>query len=139
MPFECITRAERLNDEMLERLQQMGCFRIWIGAESGSQKVIDLMDRRVSLDTVKQMIRRTQDFGMEAGTFIMVGYPGEEFSDILLTSQYLRDCIPNLLTITRAYPIKGTGLYEEVITSTTATDIQKRSDMFFLDVVQKAM
>lgn len=121
MPFECITRAERLNDEMLERLQQMGCFRIWIGAESGSQKVIDLMDRRVSLDTVKQMIRRTQDFGMEAGTFIMVGYPGEQFSDILLTSQYLRDCVPNLLTITRAYPIKGTGLYEEVITSTTET------------------
>ena len=41
IPFECITRAERLNDEILQLLKEIGCFRIWIGAESGSQKIID--------------------------------------------------------------------------------------------------
>lgn len=112
--FECITRAERLTDEVLQQLKEMGCFRIWIGAESGSQKIIDKMDRRVSLEEVKERILRTQEFGMEAGTFIMVGYPGETIEDIRLTKEYLVACRPNLLTITKAYPIKGTSLYQEV-------------------------
>jgi anaerobic magnesium-protoporphyrin IX monomethyl ester cyclase len=112
--FECITRAERLPDEVLMQLKEMGCFRIWIGAESGSQKIIDKMDRRVSLEEVKDRILRTQELGMEAGTFIMVGYPGETKEDIRLTKEYLVACRPNYLTITKAYPIKGTSLYTEV-------------------------
>lgn len=112
--FECITRADRLTDQVLQQLKEMGCFRIWIGAESGSQNIIDKMDRRVSLKDVKDRMLRTQEFGMEAGTFIMVGYPGETKKDILLTKEYLVTCKPNLLTITKAYPIKGTSLYEEV-------------------------
>lgn len=114
IPFECITRAERLNDEMLQLLKEMGCFRIWIGAESGSQQVIDRMDRRVSLSTVQQMMQRTRQLGMEAGTFIMVGYPGEKLEDIRQTMNHIRACNPHLLTITQAYPIKGTGLFTEI-------------------------
>lgn len=127
IPFECITRAERLNDEILQMLKEMGCFRIWIGAESGSQKVIDLMDRRVDLTTVSNMIQRTQFFGMEAGTFIMVGYPGETMKDIKLTRKYLEESNPNLLTITRAYPIKGTGLYDSVSNKLTHQPIWSTS------------
>lgn len=112
--FECITRAERLNETVLQQLQDMGCFRIWIGAESGSQRIIDRMDRRVELETVQKTMQLTRKMGMEAGTFIMVGYPGEEMSDIRLTMQHIRACNPHLLTITQAYPIKGTGLYTEI-------------------------
>lgn len=125
--FEIITRAERLNDKVLQQLKEMGCFRIWIGAESGSQKIIDQMDRRVSLTMVKEMIQRTQHFGMEAGTFIMVGYPGETFEDIKLTNNYLKSCLPNLLTITKAYPIKGTSLYDEVKDKITLPEDWKRT------------
>ena len=114
IPFECITRAERLNETILMQLKEMGCFRIWIGAESGSQKIIDRMDRRVTLETVQQMIQRTQKHEIEAGTFIMVGYPGETHSDILATMEHIKKCNPNLLTITKAYPIKGTELYMEI-------------------------
>lgn len=114
IPFECITRAERLNEAVLQQLKEMGCFRIWIGAESGSQRVIERMDRRVELETVQQMMQRTRTLGMEAGTFIMVGYPGEELIDIRQTLEHIRACNPHLLTITRAYPIKGTGLFDEV-------------------------
>lgn len=114
IPFECISRAERLNDTVLEQLKSMGCFRIWIGAESGSQQVIDRMDRRVKLETVQAMMQRTQDFGMEAGTFIMVGYPGEEHEDLIATMDHIIKCNPDHLTITRAYPIKGTSLYAEI-------------------------
>lgn len=112
--FECITRAERLNEEILRLLKEAGCFRIWIGAESGSQKIIDLMDRRVDVNHVKKMIQDTNALGIETGTFIMVGYPGENETDISETIQYLKDANPTHYTITIAYPIKGTSLYDEI-------------------------
>lgn len=114
IPFECITRAERLNDEILQQLKESGCFRIWIGAESGSQKIIDAMDRRVNVDVVKEAIIKTNNFGIETGTFIMLGYPGETETDILQTIDYLKKANPTHFTITIAYPIKGTSLYNEI-------------------------
>ncbi len=112
--FECITRAERLNDEILRLLKEAGCFRIWIGAESGSQKIIDLMDRRVDINHVKKMIQNTNALGIETGTFVMVGYPGETEEDIDKTIKYLKEANPTEYTITIAYPIKGTSLYTEI-------------------------
>ncbi|MDN3664296.1 B12-binding domain-containing radical SAM protein [Algibacter miyuki] len=114
IPFECITRAERLNDEILGLLKDMGCYRIWIGAESGSQKIIDAMDRRVDVDVVKSAIQKTNALGMETGTFIMVGYPGEDELDIKESIRYLKAANPTHFTITVAYPIKGTSLYTEI-------------------------
>lgn len=114
IPFECITRADRMTGEVIDWLKAAGCFRIWIGAESGSQKVIDLMDRRVDVNYVKEMIQMTQHKGLEAGTFIMLGYPGETEEDIKETVTYLKEANPNYFTITVAYPIKGTSMYNEV-------------------------
>ncbi|MBL7776105.1 MAG: radical SAM protein [Saprospiraceae bacterium] len=112
--FECITRADRLNPEMVELLRDCGCFRVWIGAESGSQRIIDAMDRRVEVGQVRAMIQAARQAGMQAGTFIMLGYPGETEDDIRETVRHLKISNPDLFTITVAYPIKGTGLYEEV-------------------------
>lgn len=114
IPFECITRAERLNDEILQLLKEIGCFRIWIGAESGSQKIIDLMDRRVNINHVKKMIQDTNAIGIKTGTFVMVGYPEETIEDIDKTIRYLKEAKPTEYTITIAYPIKGTSLYKEI-------------------------
>ncbi len=114
IPFECISRADRMTEEVITWLKEAGCFRVWIGAESGSQKVIDLMDRRVDVNDVRDKIRLTREYGLEAGTFIMLGYPGETEEDIMETVQYLKDANPDHFTITIAYPIKGTGLYQEV-------------------------
>lgn len=112
--FECITRAERLNDEILKLLKEAGCFRIWIGAESGSQEIIDAMDRRVDVNHVKKIIQDTNAMGIETGTFIMLGYPGETEKNIDETIQYLKEAKPTHYTITVAYPIKGTSLYNEI-------------------------
>ena len=118
--FECITRADRLNEEALTILKACGCFRVWIGAESGSQRIIDAMDRRVEVGQVREMIRAARRLGIQAGTFIMLGYPGETEADIRATVEHLKASNPDLFTITVAYPIKGTGLYEEVQATATA-------------------
>lgn len=127
--FECITRADRLNEEVLGVLKESGCFRVWIGAESGSQRIIDAMDRRVDVAQVRAMIQAARKTGIEAGTFIMLGYPGETEADIRETVQHLKESNPDLFTITVAYPIKGTGLYEEVQAS-SFSDLpwEKRTD-----------
>ncbi len=113
-PFECITRADRLKEEVILDLKRAGVFRIWIGAESGSQSVIDAMDRRVDVNKVREMIRLTRSHGIQAGTFIMLGYPGETEEDIEETIRHLKESNPDQFTITVAYPIKGTGLYQQV-------------------------
>ncbi len=114
IPFECITRADRMNEEVIQLLKKAGCFRVWIGSESGSQKIIDAMDRRVDVQHVRNMIRRSREEGLQAGTFIMLGYPGETEADIEETITHLKESNPDQFTITVAYPIKGTGLYEEI-------------------------
>lgn len=114
IPYECISRADRLNEEIIDLLKETGCFRVWIGAESGSQSVIDAMDRRVSVLKTREMIQLAKAKGIEAGTFIMLGYPGETEADIEETIQHLNVSDPDFYTITLAYPIKGTEMYQEV-------------------------
>lgn len=111
--YEIITRADRMNDEVIDLLKESGCYKVWIGAESGSQKIIDAMDRRVDVQIVREMIIKTKATGMEAGTFIMLGYPGETKEDIKETIHHLKSANPSFYTITVAYPIKGTPLFEE--------------------------
>ena len=112
--YEIITRSDRVNEQVVDLLKQSGCFRVWIGAESGSQKIIDAMDRRVKVEQVRETIKLVKAKGMEAGTFIMLGYPGEEEADIKETLHHLKYADPDQYTITVAYPIKGTPLYSEV-------------------------
>ena len=111
--YEIITRADRMNEEVIDLLVKSGCFRVWIGAESGSQNIIDAMDRRVDVIQVCEMIKLARKKGLEAGTFIMLGYPGETQNDIKETIRHLNDSAPDYFTITLAYPIKGTPLYAE--------------------------
>jgi anaerobic magnesium-protoporphyrin IX monomethyl ester cyclase len=127
--FECITRADRMNKEVIATLKKAGCFRVWIGAESGSQRIVDAMDRRVSVVQVREMIQETRKAGIEAGTFIMLGYPGETEDDINETINHLKIANPDHFTITVAYPIKGTSLYNEIEdTQTIDLDWSKSTD-----------
>lgn len=127
--YECITRADRLNEHVIKDLKDSGCFRVWIGAESGSQKVIDLMDRRVDVNQVREMIKLAQRNNIQAGTFIMLGYPGETEDDIEETIKHLKQSNPEYFTITVAYPIKGTDLFAEIEASQTKTfNWDKNSD-----------
>jgi anaerobic magnesium-protoporphyrin IX monomethyl ester cyclase len=127
--FECISRSDRLDEETIKTLKDMGCFRLWIGAESGSQKVLDLMDRRVDAVKTREIIKLTRKYGIEAGTFIMLGYPGENKNDIYETVKHLKDSMPDIFLTTVAYPIKGTPFFREVEESIIATlPWEKRTD-----------
>lgn len=114
LPFECISRADKLDEEMVMLLRDLGCFRIWFGAESGSQKVLDAMSRGVSREEVARATRWCQQHGLQAGYFVMFGYPGEEIDDIYQTIEFVRRQQPDIYLTTVAYPLRGTTLYDEV-------------------------
>ncbi len=114
IPFECISRADRLNEEILKMMAELGAFRIWYGSESGSQRILDAMQRRVTVEQIRSVTAAARRFGIETGLFVMLGYPGEEISDIDATIQHLKDTGPDTYLTTVAYPIRGTTLYEEV-------------------------
>ena len=113
-PFECISRADRLDTEVIEALRGMGCYRLWIGAESGSQRILDEMSRKTRVEDVQEKTRMLQKAGIQTGMFIMLGYEGEEISDIEATVDHLKKSNPDLFLTTVAYPIKGTPYYSEV-------------------------
>jgi len=112
--FECISRADRLNEGVVRALADMGCLRLWIGSESGSQRVLDAMDRRVTVAQVREMTRLLKQYGIQTGMFIMLGYEGEEMEDLEATVEHLKQSDPDLFLTTVAYPIKGTPYYEQV-------------------------
>ncbi len=120
IPFECITRADRLTEEIIGKMAELGAFRIWFGSESGSQRVLDAMQRRVTVEQIRSATRLTRKFGVQAGLFVMLGYPGEEIVDIEATIEHLKAADPDTYLTTIAYPIKGTALYNEVKESLVA-------------------
>ena len=114
IPFECISRADRLTEEVIDRLAALGCYRLWIGSESGSQTVLDAMRREVKVEAVRAMTHALKRRGIQTGMFIMLGYEGEELADLEATVDHLKQSAPDVFLTTVAYPIKGTAYYQKV-------------------------
>lgn len=114
LQFECISRADRLNPQVAETLADMGCFRVWIGSESGSQRILDAMERGVTVEQVQSAIGLCRSAGIQTGMFLMWGYEGEELSDIEATVEHVKKSDPDIFFTTVSYPIKGTPYFSEV-------------------------
>ncbi len=114
IPFECITRADRMNERVAETLAALGCFRVWIGSESGSQHILDAMQRGVTVEQVRTAVSLCKRHGIQTGMFLMWGYEGEELEDIEATVEHVRQCRPDVFFTTVSYPIRGTPYYDRV-------------------------
>jgi radical SAM superfamily enzyme YgiQ (UPF0313 family) len=114
VPFECITRADRLNPQLADALAELGCFRVWIGSESGSQRILDAMERGVRVEQVREAIGLCRQRGIQTGMFLMWGYEGEDIQDIEATVAHVVAAQPDVFLTTVAYPIKGTPYYDDV-------------------------
>lgn len=114
IPFECISRADRLNEQVIDILAELGCFRVWIGSESGSQRILDAMERGVTVEQVQAAVRLAKSRGIKAGMFLMWGYEGEKLEDIEATVEHVKRADPDVFFTTVSYPIKGTPYYGEV-------------------------
>jgi anaerobic magnesium-protoporphyrin IX monomethyl ester cyclase len=115
VPFETISRADRmLKEEVIRTLAEMGCFRIWLGSESGSPRILDAMRRGITPEQVQWVVRTAQRHGLQVGLFLMWGYEGEELGDIEATIDHVTKANPDIFFTTVVYPIKNTPYYELV-------------------------
>ena len=109
-----IERDAQIPDEYVKGLAELGCFRIWIGSESGSQRILDSMDRGVKIEQVQQAVAMSRERGIQSGMFLMWGYEGEELEDIEATIRHVSKSQPDIFFTTVSYPIKGTPYYKSM-------------------------
>jgi anaerobic magnesium-protoporphyrin IX monomethyl ester cyclase len=114
IPFECLTRVNLVDREVINALKEAGCKMIYFGAESGSQKVLDAMDKGIKVEQIYSAARMCKEAGIETYFFMMVAYPQEDFEDIKLSVKMLRETVPDIFSTTIAYPLPGTKFYEQV-------------------------
>jgi anaerobic magnesium-protoporphyrin IX monomethyl ester cyclase len=114
IPFKCLQRADLVTDRVAAALAAAGCKTVWVGAESGSQKILDAMDKGDRVDDIYQAARRLKALGIEVGFFLQFGYPGESWDDIQSTLKMVRECAPDDIGISVSYPLPGTKFFERV-------------------------
>jgi anaerobic magnesium-protoporphyrin IX monomethyl ester cyclase len=114
MPFTIQTRADLTSEAMAVALHDAGCAEAWIGAESGSQRILDAMNKGATVAEIKQARARLKTHGIRVGFFIQLGYIGEQLEDIIATRELLQDARPDDVGVSVAYPLPGTKFFEQV-------------------------
>ncbi len=113
--FKIQSRADLLfEEETVKALAAAGCENIWIGAESGSQKILDAMDKGITIEQIQKSTSMMKQFDIKPSFFIQFGYPGELKSDIDLTINMINELLPHEIGISVSYPLPGTQFYEKV-------------------------
>jgi anaerobic magnesium-protoporphyrin IX monomethyl ester cyclase len=113
--YKIQSRADLLLEKnTVEALARSGCTEVWIGAESGSQKVLDAMEKGIQTSQIYAARALLKKFGIRAAFFLQFGYPGENDRDIAATIRMVRDLMPDDLGISVSYPLPGTKFYRSV-------------------------
>jgi anaerobic magnesium-protoporphyrin IX monomethyl ester cyclase len=114
IPFTIQLRADLVSARMTEALAAAGCREVWIGAESGSQKILDAMNKGTTLAEIHEARRLLGAAGIRVGFFLQLGYLGEELDDILATRRLVEEARPDDVGVSVSYPLPGTKFYETV-------------------------
>jgi anaerobic magnesium-protoporphyrin IX monomethyl ester cyclase len=114
IPFDIQTRADLVSEGMARALADAGCKEAWIGAESGSQRVLDAMNKGTTVAEIITARERLKAVGIRVGFFIQLGYLGEQLEDILATRDLLTAACPDEVGVSVSYPLPGTKFYDLV-------------------------
>jgi anaerobic magnesium-protoporphyrin IX monomethyl ester cyclase len=114
LPFKIQARADLMTPETVAALKRAGCAEIWMGVESGSQKILDAMDKGLLVEQVHSARENLLQHGIRAGFFLQFGYPGESWEDIQETVALVRETRPNDIGVSFSYPLPNTKFYELV-------------------------
>lgn len=133
--FKIQSRADLLlKDEQVIPLAEAGCETVWMGAESGSQKILDAMDKGITVQQIEEAVRQLDDKGIRRALFLQFGYLQETKEDIAMTLDMLRRLMPDEIGVSVSYPLPGTRFYEkvkeELKAKTNWTDSDEMAVMF---------
>lgn len=132
MPFKCLSRADLLDESAVHALRRAGCAMVWIGAESGSQNVLDAMEKGTTVDEIRSAAAKLRASGIKVGFFLQFGYPGETAEDIEATVALVEEVLPDDIGISVSYPLPGTPFHARVRQEMESTRWQDSSDLAML-------
>jgi anaerobic magnesium-protoporphyrin IX monomethyl ester cyclase len=114
VPFKIQSRADLMSDTTVSALKRAGCAEIWMGVESGSQKILDAMGKGLKLSAIHTARERLSRADIRACYFLQFGYPGEGWSEICDTVQLVRETRPDDIGVSLSYPLPGTTFFNRV-------------------------
>ncbi len=114
LPFKIQARADMIDAKFASQLKRAGCQTVWLGVESGSQKILDAMHKDLKVDQAIRAAQFLKAESIEVGFFLQFGYPGEQASDIQATWKLVSTARPDAIGISVSYPLPGTPFYEKV-------------------------
>jgi radical SAM superfamily enzyme YgiQ (UPF0313 family) len=117
IPFKMQSRCDLMTRETVADLRRAGCCDVWMGAESGSQRILNAMEKGVTIKQIYDARENLQRNGIRAGLFLQFGYPGETWDDIELTIRMVREVKPDDVGVSVTYPLPGTKLHQLVSAS----------------------
>lgn len=113
-PFLCQTRADLMTDENVRALRRAGAREVWLGAESGSQRILDAMEKGISVEETRAAVTRLRGHGVRVGLFLQFGYAGEGWGDVQATRSLVRELLPDDIGVSVSYPLPGTRYHERM-------------------------
>jgi anaerobic magnesium-protoporphyrin IX monomethyl ester cyclase len=114
IPFTIQSRADLMSRAMARALRRAQCAEVWLGAESGSQRILDSMNKGVSIDQIRVARARLAEESIRVGFFIQLGYLDEQLEDILATRDLIASARPDDIGVSVSYPLPGTRFYDLV-------------------------
>lgn len=114
LPFKVQARADLMGPETVDALKRAGCVEVWMGVESGSQKVLDAMDKGLLVEEVVTATARLRAAGIRVCYFLQFGYPGEAWTEIQQTVSLVRMTRPDDIGVSVSYPLPDTRFYAKV-------------------------
>jgi anaerobic magnesium-protoporphyrin IX monomethyl ester cyclase len=114
IPFTMQSRVNLMTAPAAAALRDAGAREVWLGVESGSQKILDAMDKGSTVEAARGATRTLKDHGIKACWFIQLGYPSETWDDLIATRDLIRAEKPDEIGVSVAYPLPGTDFHDRV-------------------------
>lgn len=114
VPFKMQSRVDLMTRDTVRALRQAGCAEVWLGVESGSQRILDAMDKGTRVEQISKARDNLQSEGIRACYFLQFGYQGEGWEDIQETVNLVRNTRPDDIGVSVSYPLPGTKFFDRV-------------------------
>ena len=114
IPFTIQTRADQVDRRCATLLREAGCDEVWLGVESGSARILSLMEKGADMEDVFNASRHLRDNGLKIGFFLQLGYPGEDIEDLSKTRALVKQMLPDKIGVSVSYPLPGTKFHDAV-------------------------
>ena len=123
LPHRCLSRVDLLRDAAyVADLAATGCDQVWVGAESGSDRILAAMDKDCSVEDIRRATGLLKQHGVRVGFFLQLGYPGEGLAEIEATVRLVQELRPDEIGVSVSYPMPGTAFFGRVAGSMGATN-----------------